>query len=85
MGQRIPNGTFAEATCDESLLVVSIQLMKKLIILTPVLCGIALTLSSCTTVVEQPVPAATTTTTHETTVARPAATQTTTTRSSTGY
>src|SRR6266446_9048255 len=33
--------TSGEATCDEAVLVVSIQLMNKLIILTPVLCGIA--------------------------------------------
>ncbi|MDQ6861973.1 MAG: hypothetical protein M3032_12565 [Verrucomicrobiota bacterium] len=61
--------------------------MKKLIILAPVLALFASVLTSCTTVVHEPVPATTSTTVHETTaVSRPAATttQTTTTRAG-GY
>ncbi len=59
--------------------------MKKLIILAPVLALFATFVTSCTTVVKEPV-ATTTTTTHETTaVSRPASTTQTTTTHATGY
>lgn len=57
--------------------------MKKLIILTPLL-AIAVTLTSCTTVVKEPA-TATTTTTHTERVRTPAATETTVTHQSGGY
>jgi len=57
--------------------------MKKLIILMPVL-AVALALTSCTTVVEKPVPATTTTSTTTVKKSTVPTTETTTTRA-TGY
>lgn len=78
------SNTSNKGTCDESLVRLPIQLMKKLTLIS-ILPVLALCLASCTTVVKEPA-ASTTTTTHETAVTRtPASTSTTTVHTGSGY
>ena len=73
--------TSGRTTCDDLSMKETTPTMKKLIIVTPLLAVATALLTSCTTVVEKPVPATTTTT--QTTVRKAPAPVSTTTQEST--